>query len=176
MTKFRLSKKKIITLSIVGVILISIYLYYVNFENSVMEHYSTNWVSKSVTESKSKGAFIRELKFSPYEIEKYGLKIQFKECWIEQQTKLEHSYLFFYKYIATGKYRICFNLKEKFPDRNGLSYFFIVENGKSFTMNGSGNIETFSTSIEKNRKEPIKINFVKSYKEPEDKIVIVDFK
>ncbi|MBC5864684.1 hypothetical protein [Flavobacterium turcicum] len=177
MTKFRLSKKKIIILSIVGVVLTSIYLTYLNLENSIMEYYSKNWVSKSITESKSKGAFVRELKFSPNEIEKYGLKIQFNECWIEQQTKLEHSFLFFEEYKPTGKYRMCFNLKEKLPEINTLlSYFFINQNGKSFEKNGSGNLEVFSASIDKNRKEQIKINFVKSFKEPEEKIVTVNFK
>ena len=176
MTKIRLSKRKIIVISIVCVVLSIIYLFYVNLENSILEYYSTNWVSKSITESKSKGAFVKELNCTPNQIEKYGLKIGVNECWIEQQTKLEHSYLFFREFKGTGKFRFCFNLKEKFPDRNALSYFFVDQNGKSFVMNGSGNMETFSTSIDKNRKEQIKINLVKSFKEPEDKIVTVNFK
>jgi hypothetical protein len=176
MAKIRLSKKKIVILSIVCVVLSTFYLFYVNLENSILEYYSTNWVSKSITESKSKGAFIKELSCTPNKIEKYGLKIEFNKCWIEEQTKLEHSYLFFSKFSRTGKYRFCFNLKEKFPDRNALSYFFVDEKGKSFAMSSSGNIETFSTSINKNRKEQIKINFVKSFKEPEDKIITVNVK
>ena len=157
-------------------ILLGIYFVLVDFGNSISEYYSVCWVSKSISESKTKGVFVRELNISPKMIEKYWRKIRFNECWIEKQTRLQHSFLFFDKYQATGKYRLCFNLKEKFPDRNGLSYFFINQNGESFTINSSGNSEVFNSFIDKNRKEKVEVNFVKSFQEPKDKIAIIDLK
>lgn len=176
MTILRLSKKKIILLFFVGVLLLTLFLSYICLENSVMEYYSKNWVSKSINESKSKGAFIKELKFSPNVVEKYGFKIRFNECWIEHQTKLEHSFFFFKEYKPTGSYRICFNLKEKLPENNRLlSYFFIDQNRKSFVRNVSSNDEVFSAFIEKDSIEKIKINFVKSFDEPEKNRITVTF-
>ncbi|MFN3969701.1 hypothetical protein, partial [Flavobacterium sp.] len=169
------TKKKII-ISIVSVLLLIMAMCFINLSNSISEYYSTNWVSKSINDSKLNGAFVRELSIKPNGIKQDSLSVEFNECWIEQQTKLKYSWLFFSEYYGTGKYRLCFNLKNKFHGKNTLSHFFVEQNGQSFTQNSSGENEVFNIFVEKEATGQIKVSLVKSWKEPRDKYVVINLR
>lgn len=168
-------KKKIIIGIFIGLLLL-IGIYLTNISNSISEYYSSNWVSKSISDSKLKGAYVRKLRIEPKIIKQDSLSVEINECWIEQQTQLKYSWLFFSKYYGTGKYRLCFNLKNKFHHMNVLSYFFVNQSGKAFTLNSSGNKEVFDTFIEKKAKGQIKVSLIKSWKESRDKYFIIYLK
>ena len=169
------TKKKIIIGIVIGLLLL-IGMYLTNISNSISEYYSTSWVSKSISDSKLNGAYIRELRVEPKIIKQDSLSVEINECWIEQQTKLKYSWLFFSKYYGTGKYRLCFNLKRKLPNDKALSYFFVNQNGEAFGLNSSADREVFDTFIQKEATGQIKVSLVKSWKEPRDKYIMIDLR
>lgn len=140
-------------------------IYLTNLSNSISEYYSINWVSYSIRDSKLKRSFVRELKINPKEFEKDKMNIKFNECWIEKQTRIKYSWLFFSKYYETGKYRLCFTLKNKLLGNTLPSHFFIDQNKKSFGRMSSVEKEVFERFIDKNSKNKIKISLVKSFDE-----------
>ena len=146
-----------------------------NFGNGISEYYSTSWVSTSIQQSREKGSFVCELSAYPKNLEYDGLNIQFDQFWIEKQTKLKYSWVFFSNYYSTGKYRLCFNLKNK-DSKLPFEYFFIDQNGKSLVMNGDGNKEVFNTFIEIDTFKQAKISLVKSFKESRLNSIIIKIK
>ena len=169
----KFAKKKVIILIVIALLTFG-GIYLTNLSNSITEYYSTNWVSYSIKESKLKQAFVRELKISPKEFEKDKMNIKFNECWIEKQTKIKYSWLFFSKYYETGKYRLCFTLKNKFFDNTLPSHFFTDQNKKSFGSMSSVEKQVFERFIDKNSKEEIEISLVKSFNEPWEENAVIE--
>ncbi|MES2838042.1 MAG: hypothetical protein V4667_11000 [Bacteroidota bacterium] len=165
------SRKTIFTiLSVVVVILLG--LKYLN--NGITEYYSQKWVSTTIQDSKAKNAFVRQLTIRPGFLKKDNLEIEFNECWIEQQTRIEYSWLFFKNYIGTGDYNLCFNLKKNYPDMTFVDYFFVHQDGHAFALNGSGNSNVFDHRVDKNLSGQIKISLVTGWKEKRDTSITID--
>ena len=161
------------TIIILFSFLVALSLCVVWFFNGITEYYSAQWVSKSIAESKSKGAFLRKANVIPKAFQKYNTDIDFDECWIEEQTRIEYSWLFIKHYIGTGKYILCFTIKNKYSPLTWITYFFVDEDGHAFGRHGTAQSGVFEHSIDKTRSGRIKLSFVKGWKDKRDTSITI---
>jgi hypothetical protein len=133
------TKKQLIV--IISVIIIALILLVKLFMNYLTENYSTSYHSWSLEEAKKNGVFIQEVKIAPSQIQLNGESIEFKECWIEQGTKITYTLLFFKTTRKTTNGFLCFTLKNAMKEnidtrfrfrREGAEYDFACSGGRVY--------------------------------------------
>ena len=91
------------------------------------------FISGTIEESKSRGAFIDRLDVTPSKIPWRGKQIVITEAWLEHATELVHVYVvipFVMEYPHYRKvtgYHLCFNCAEREALRTEPTPFFVVE-------------------------------------------------
>jgi hypothetical protein len=97
------------------------------------------FVSGTVEESKSRGAFIGRLDITPSNIPWRGKQIDISQAWLEHATELVHVYVVipflmeYPHYRTVNGYHLCFNCADRDGLRTDPTPLFVVE-GKGHSM------------------------------------------
>jgi hypothetical protein len=73
---------------------------------SVNDSYSENWSSSSSAVAKERGVLLRQYVVEPRQVKYLNYRIDFTDCWVEEQTKTEHDFLIFEKVTKLGRPRL----------------------------------------------------------------------
>jgi hypothetical protein len=142
-------KKVILTLFLS---LVTLLLVYRSIQCWLIEEYSPNWKSSSISEAKKNNVFINEVGVTPRQITIDGKKVELRECWVEAQSLVRYEYLLFKKRTLLNNYYLCFTINN--PKRVDFDFQYeFWEKGSDYGIH-DGTINLFATKLKnKNVKE-----------------------
>jgi len=129
--------------------------------------------TRSISASRLKGIFVCPVLPSPNSLNWKDTRISFKEAWIEREVKTVYPYVWLGHLKPSGRYMLCFTLKEGNEAFNPLKstsnlFFAIKDHGASFgTYNFS---ELFEDEINSDifLQHGVQMSLISSWNEPRD--------
>jgi hypothetical protein len=121
-----------------------------------------------------KGVFVQKVEIIPKEIFWNNKRIKFKEAWLEKQSKIEYSLLFFKREIIGTKDKLCFTLNDNDVINKSSRLFFVIgDSGKGVDMQLSGDSVVFETDIDINELSLIQMSLIDNWKQDRKKDITI---
>ena len=166
MSKFASILKVLVFITVfIGISVIYLRLVYV-------EHFSNDWVSLSIVESKRIGALVNEVKATPKTFKYFGTRFTLSEVFLEKGWRIDYKYYLFPRIVYTNTHYLCFILKNKPPDifkgwysdptRNGLT-FVLKDGGRTFEQFQNDDEVLYKLRLDSIPHGPFQVQVHKSY-------------
>lgn len=129
--------------------------------------------TRSISASQMKGVFVCPVRPSPDSLNWKGTRIAFKEAWLEREVKTVHSYIWFGYLKPSGRYMLCFTLKEGNEAFNPLKstsspFFVIKDHGESFGTYNFNELFEDEINSEIFLQHGVQMSLISSWNEPRD--------
>ncbi len=108
-----------------GLLLLLAYLY---LDVTVRDSYSGRWTCDSSAAARAQGLLLQEYVLTPRTLLFENYRAEFTDCWVEEQTRTEHHFIFFKQVIKTGEPRfvLAYQGQRLAPDPKGASEAMVV--------------------------------------------------
>ena len=115
------------TILIVFISLVACVMIYKSYKNSEYEYYSKFNVSESISQSKSRGVFIKKIAIKPDTFTYKNNKISINESWVEYRSFVKYFLLFFRKRKKVNEYTVCFTTNDNAFFYANPKFFFVKD-------------------------------------------------
>ena len=82
---------------------------YLYLDVHIRDSYSGLWNSATTAEARAQGVLLQEYAVTPRVLAFENYRVEFTDCWVEEQTRTSHDFIFFRRVSKLGEPRLVLN-------------------------------------------------------------------